>query len=112
MDVGAQIRKARLAKGLSQAELGKRVRSDGRSISNYERGVSLPSAEAVVRLAEVLGVSCDYLLRGDGEVGGEADPELRELLRDAQALSPTDRDVIKEVIRAVVVRRRVEAIKT
>lgn len=56
--VGANIRRARLAAGLSQGQLARLVDdwTDGSSVSRWERGVTRPLESKLVKLAEVLGV--------------------------------------------------------
>jgi transcriptional regulator with XRE-family HTH domain len=49
----------------SQGELAERVGGDPAQISRYENGRITPSADAVVKLAEVFDVSTDYLLVED-----------------------------------------------
>jgi transcriptional regulator with XRE-family HTH domain len=59
--LGDRIRKFRLAKGLTQTELGKMVGVTQRVITYYEvRGVS-PPPDLLVKIADALGVSLDEL---------------------------------------------------
>ena len=59
--LGDRIRKFRLAKGLTQTELGKMVGVSQRVITYYEvRGVS-PPPDLLVKIADALGVSLDEL---------------------------------------------------
>lgn len=63
-----QIRALRLAKGITQAQLADRLGVTKQSVSNWENDNIQPSAEMVIRLAEVFSVSTDYLLGlGDKE---------------------------------------------
>jgi transcriptional regulator with XRE-family HTH domain len=43
------------------ADLAAKIGTDAGQISRYENGRMSPSADAVVRLAEILDVSTDYL---------------------------------------------------
>ena len=43
-----------------------------RGFGRYERGVPRPSADAVQRLADTLGVSADYLMEGSTEAAARA----------------------------------------
>lgn len=59
--LGDRIRRFRLAKGLTQTELGKMVGVSQRVITYYEvRGVS-PPPDLLVRIADALDVSLDEL---------------------------------------------------
>lgn len=61
---GARLRAARQARGLSQEELAEEVGTSLESVSRAERGVVWPSVPALRRLADVLAVPADELLRG------------------------------------------------
>ena len=65
--VGSLVRTLRTTRGLSQAELARRVGITPSALSQVERGVRGFAAESLVRVWEVLGVSFgpdDPLLRG------------------------------------------------
>ena len=62
MTFGEKLRTLRLQKKMTQAELGKQAGLGLNTISNYEKGSTYPRDRSVyVRLAEILGVSADYL---------------------------------------------------
>jgi transcriptional regulator with XRE-family HTH domain len=65
MALGDRIRALRKEAGWSQAELAQRIDVDAGRVSRYESGRITPSADALVRLAESLNVSIDYLLIDD-----------------------------------------------
>lgn len=54
--LGALIREQRLRRGLSQAELARRVEVTPSALSQVERGVRGPSGDTLMRLWETLGV--------------------------------------------------------
>lgn len=57
MKVGKQIKKFRLARGMSQKELAIRVGVSEPAIRNYELGKRFPNERQIERIAGVLGVS-------------------------------------------------------
>ena len=59
-----QIRKER---HLTQSEVAEKLNVSFQAVSLWERGEAVPDTEKIVELAELYGVSCDYLLRGDRE---------------------------------------------
>ena len=68
--VGRRIRARRLAAGLSQSELARKLpgaKLEGGQISRWERGESFPTYANVLALARALGVSEERLLCGCGE---------------------------------------------
>ncbi len=56
------IRKLRLAKGISQVELASALGVTKQSISNWENDNIQPSVEMLVKLAQYFAVTTDYLL--------------------------------------------------
>ena len=62
--MGARIAALRRDAGLSQAELAGRLQISPSALGMYEQGRREPSAQMLVALAQVLGVSTDYLLTG------------------------------------------------
>ena len=64
MDFGERLKNARLKKGLKQRELAYAIKSKNTSISNWENGLSRPSASIIQLLASALGVS-PFDLLGD-----------------------------------------------
>ena len=52
----------RTAAGLTQAELGAKLNYSDKSVSKWERGEAIPDAFVLKQLAELFGVSVDYLL--------------------------------------------------
>lgn len=57
-----RIRSLREDRDMRQADVAAKTGIDQRSISNYETGKTKPDSEAIIRLADCFGVSCDYLL--------------------------------------------------
>ena len=64
---GQRLRQARKAAGLKTEELGEKVFYGKWAIESYERGMRLPPIETVCKMAEVLGVSVNWLTEGRGE---------------------------------------------
>lgn len=62
--IGLRIREARKAAGLTQDALAERLGRTVESISDLERGKSLPSLEGLAAIADVLGLRLADLLTG------------------------------------------------
>lgn len=60
-DFGERLKRLRIAEGLTQAELGRRINRNDTSISKYESGAILPTLEAAIDLAFELRVTLDEL---------------------------------------------------
>ena len=78
--IGARIAALRKKSGLSQAELARQLQCSASAVGMYEQGRREPSAEMLVRMARVFGVSVDYLLTG--MPGREETATLDAMLRD------------------------------
>ena len=81
--IGQNIRAYRTSIKMTQAEFAKRLGVTGASVSAYENGTRQPSFEVLVKIANVLGVSTDYLLGRTAtaartiDVSGLTDEQLR-----------------------------------
>ncbi len=64
-DIGANIRRARVRRKLTQDDLAQTVHTTRQTISNYETGRSRPNVETLQRLADALGVELTELLDGE-----------------------------------------------
>lgn len=70
--LGQRIRYLRRKANLTQAQLGKLLGCSGSTVSLYEGGQRSPDTDMLVKLADVFGVSVDYLL------GRVADPNPKD----------------------------------
>jgi transcriptional regulator with XRE-family HTH domain len=69
----------RKKKELSQAELGKKIGTSGDIIRRYERDIMSPSIEVIIKIADVLEVSIDYLV---GSTNIKLDKATQKRLQD------------------------------
>ena len=69
------IRAFRQKKGMTQEELALRLHVVRQTVSKWEKGLSVPDAELLIRLAEVLEVSDAQLLGGEAETATEEKPD-------------------------------------
>lgn len=66
-EIGARIQEARIAKGLKQKELSERLLVTYAAVSQWERGFAVPPKHRLLKLAEILGVSVEWLQDGRGD---------------------------------------------
>lgn len=57
-----RIRELREDRDLRQVDVAAGTGIDQKTLSNYETGKTNPDSEAIIRLAQFFGVTCDYLL--------------------------------------------------
>lgn len=79
--IGDRIRQLREHRELSQEALARAVHAKSSSdVSRWERGLVAPRAENLLRLADALGVSVDYLLGGETASSNGASEALKTFL--------------------------------
>lgn len=66
-DMGARIKTAMLEAGLSQRELAKKAGITEGAVSRYTSGSRTPDTSTVVKLADALEVTTDYILGRSAE---------------------------------------------
>lgn len=113
MNISEKIKKLRQDKGWSQTQLAKKLNIPSQNVSRYERGVFTPATEALAKFAEVFGVSVDYLLSEESEDSGAykiKDKQLQRYFEEADQLDEEDKDTIKSLIDAVLVRNKVKSL--
>ena len=74
--MGARIAALRREAGMNQAQLARALQVSPSAVGMYEQGRREPSAQILLNLAEIFGVSVDYILSG---IPGES--EARKLER-------------------------------
>ena len=60
--VADNLIRLRIAAGLTQAELGERLNYSDKSVSKWERGDAVPDVFVMKQIADIYGVTVDYLL--------------------------------------------------
>ena len=76
------LRTLRKARGLSQEDLARQLHITRQTLSKWENGQSVPDAQLLLRLAEILDVPVSELLGGPMEAAGEdVDAVARQLER-------------------------------
>ncbi len=64
-DFGPRLVALRRKRGWSQRDVAQRIGKSDSAIGTYENDTAMPSLETAAALADVFGVSLDYLLEGD-----------------------------------------------
>lgn len=79
------LKKLRTAKGLSQEELALKLNVVRQTVSKWEKGLSVPDSEMLIRIAEELDTSVNVLL-GEAVVSGE-ESELKAIAAKLELLN-------------------------
>jgi Predicted transcriptional regulator len=94
-----RLKQRREERGLTQAELGARLKIEAQAVYRYEKGQSDPSADTLGRMAKELEVTADWLI-------GLVDDQ-NERLSEAD-LSPAERKLIDALRKGLLI----EALET
>ncbi|MBQ2663590.1 MAG: helix-turn-helix transcriptional regulator [Clostridia bacterium] len=60
--LGGRIRYARVKRKLSQEEFGKKIHARIKTVSRWECGISIPTADYIAGICREFNVSADWLL--------------------------------------------------
>lgn len=64
---GAFLARMRKSQGLTQAELAQQLHVTDKAVSRWERGMSIPDLDKILKLSALFEVSTDYLLKDELE---------------------------------------------
>ncbi|MGB3622333.1 helix-turn-helix transcriptional regulator [Ketobacter sp. MCCC 1A13808] len=110
MTLGERIKRLRQERNWSQAQLAQRLDIHQKQVSGYERHVHVPSVEVLIRLAELLDVSLDYLAFDDREEARNtsqiADLDLLRKMEAVDKLPEADKVTIKAVLDSFILKSR------
>ena len=107
---GLRLKQLRKDKGLTQKELAALIEIGPSQFNKYELGIFEPPIEKMIRLAEHLNVSLDYLILGEAQKQLEfKNRELLNKLSDIEKLSQDDQQALLRMIDALIVQQKVES---
>ena len=104
-----RITEKRNALGMTQAKLAETAGITPAAISQIEKGNRVPTTPVLRKIANVLGVSMDYL------AGQTAESEVKDIFQDQEALTlfrglqslhPDDKQTILELTESLKARRK------
>lgn len=85
MSLGNKLAEARKKQNLTQEQLAEKLDVTRQAVSRWESDAAYPETDKIVRMAQILGVSCDYLLQdGVDEKGTPVKAPVTRLLKQAQ----------------------------
>lgn len=91
MSMGSKLAQARRKHNLTQEQLAEQLGVTRQAVSRWESDTAYPETDKIVRMSQLLGVSCDWLLRdeedgpdGAAPSGGAAPALATRLLRQAE----------------------------
>ncbi len=97
-----KIREERERSGLSLEQLAERIESSKSYMWELEtKDSARPSADKVFKLAEVFGVTPEYLMDDTGRLGREAEQLDRAFFSKFQKLSDDNKNILKRFINSL-----------
>lgn len=111
MTLGQRIQELRKKANLSQSDLAAKIDISYPQMSRYEIKDVQPPADVLKRLADVFGVSIDYLVNGSLEQKAEStidDNELLQQFKEVEQMNDDDRGTVKKLIDAFITKRKVQ----
>jgi transcriptional regulator with XRE-family HTH domain len=113
-----RMRELRKEKGWKQIDLAEKAGIDKNMISYYENGKYIPSADALMKIAEAFDVSIDYLLIENIQKKplrqkiDLIDSEVVELLMNFNKLTDTEKESLKNIIESLVTKNQITELAT
>ena len=101
MRLGEKITRLKKLKNLSQLAFAEATGISRDAISKYERGDSIPSVDYAKRIADILGVSLDYLV-SDSDKEDVLDKDAIKRIKEIQDLPASEKDKIYAVVDALI----------
>ena len=116
IDFGKNLTSVRKLRQLTQLELATLLDVQPRMVGRWEQGVAKPKFDYIVKLAQILEVSLDYLILGEE---GQNRPEfeiqnkrLKELCKHVDQLNNDDQDMICHFLDMAVKQNQVQKLMT
>ena len=101
MGLADNIKKLRKKKGLTQADLAEKIGSHTSHINRIETGKYKPSLDVLMKIADVLEVSLDNLVKGIEDGFKEVKIEDKGLAQRVRLIDSLDSDDKKALIRVI-----------
>ena len=93
-----RIKQLREEKGMSQVRLSIELEVSQETVSAYENGKHYPSVQSLIKLSDIFGVSCDYILGLSEErhnvIYHSLNEQERKLFNLYKALSAQNQDLV------------------
>jgi transcriptional regulator with XRE-family HTH domain len=101
--LGQRLKELRLEKHMTQAEIGKYLNVSNVSVSGYENDTREPDSAALIKLADLYGVSLDYMHGRTDDRHGDDDDLTDNQKLIAYSIDPDvsaeERDAIIEMVK-------------
>jgi len=111
MGFAERLKKTRQGKGFSQTDLAKEVGIHYTQIGRYENKGANPTADVLAKLANILGVSSDFLMNGTAEnIANDTltDKDLLNQFKSIEKMDDSDKNVVKIFLDAFITKKKIQ----
>ena len=111
--LGDRIQDLRKQKGFTQEVLAKKAGISLTQMARYETKGIQPPADVLVKLSTIFGTTVDFLVSGATEDKAKAqlkDTELLQQFKEVEQLNDKDKNVVKTLIDAFLMRKQLQQI--
>ena len=106
---GTRLKELRKQRGWTQKELAQKIGVNFPQINKYESGLNAPPFEKLIKLAEALDTTTDFLLIGrTDDLPPLHNARLLERFRELEKFKTDDKETVIKLIDAMVVKQKVE----
>lgn len=96
MEFSERLKKLRKDTGLTQVDVASKLGISQQAYASWERGIKKPTQDNLVKIAQVLNVSVDYLVGNSEEKTDELD-NIELLFRmNSKGLTKEEKDIFKK----------------
>lgn len=96
MEFSERLKKLRKDTGLTQVDVASKLGISQQAYASWERGIKKPTQENLVRIAQILNVSVDYLVGNLQETSDELD-NIELLFRmNSKGLTDEEKEIFKK----------------
>jgi transcriptional regulator with XRE-family HTH domain len=107
---GGRLKDLRKQKRWSQKELATKVEIRFQQLNKYESGLNLPPAEMLIKLADALSTSVDYLLTGNPvEESPLSNNRLFKRFRAIERFDRDDQETVITLIDAMIAKQQMQS---
>jgi transcriptional regulator with XRE-family HTH domain len=106
---GGRLKSLRKQKRWSQKELAAKVEIRFQQLNKYESGLNLPPAEMLIKLADALGNTVDFLLTGNpAEEMPLGNTRLYKRFKAVEDFDGADQETVISLIDAMIAKRQMQ----
>lgn len=107
MEFSERLKKLRKEAGLTQVDVAEKLGISQPAYASWERGVKKPTQDNLVKIAQVLNVSVDYLVGNSEEKTDELDSIELLFRMNSKGLTKEEKDIFKkELIEFMELRKK------